>query len=251
VQGYDEASYGEGIADVYDDWYADVSDVEGAVRLLAGLAGAGHAFELGIGTGRVALPLAASGVTVSGIDASPSMVAVLRAKPGGDAITVTIGDMAGPLPVRDCSVVFVTYNTFFNLVSEEAQRRCLASVAGALRPGGRFVVEGFVPADGAAATGLQVRSIELDRVVLTASRHDAASQTAFGQHVELVDGRPVRLRPWKVRYVTPDQLDAMAATAGFGLVSRTEGWRDEPFTEDSTQHVSVYRLGGAVASDER
>lgn len=251
MQGYDDTSYGEGIADVYDEWYAEVSDVEGAVRLLGLLAGSGHAHELGIGTGRVALPLAASGVVVSGIDASPSMVAALRAKPGGDDISVTIGDMAGPLPVRGCAVVFVTYNTFFNLVSEDAQHRCFAAVAAALAPGGRFVIEGFVPADGAAATGLQVRSVELDRVVLTASRHDAATQTAFGQHVELVHGAPVRLRPWKVRYVTPGQLDAMAASAGFHLVSRAEGWRDEPFTEDSTQHVSVYRVGGTVASDER
>lgn len=251
VEGYDESSYGEGMADVYDDWYAEVSDVPGTVALLVSLAGDGPVCELGIGTGRIALPLRAAGVEVHGVDASPAMVARLRAKPGGADIAVLVGDMAAALPGGPFTVVAATYNTFFNLTSAESQRRCLGLVHEALAPGGRFVVEAFVPAAGAASSSVTVRSMQADRVVLSVTRHDPVTQVAEGQFVELAHGEPVRLRPWRVRYLLPEELDAMAAAAGLVLERRTEGWRGEPFTADSPHHVSVYRREAGVACEVR
>lgn len=249
MRGYRASSYGDAFADVYDDWFAEVSEVEAAVTALEALAGGGPVLELGIGTGRLALPLAARGVPVHGVDASAAMVARLRDKPGGAAIPVTIGDMAHDLPDGPFTLVFVAYNTFFGLVDPGAQADCFVAVARRLTPGGRFVIEAFVPEEPApAGRRLEVRSIELDRVVLSVSDHLPAEQVAFGHHVELVDGEPVRLRPWKVRYATPAQLDAMARAAGFEPEARTAGWRGEPFTDASATHVSVYRLGAAIAS---
>ncbi len=248
MRGYGPSSYGDGFADVYDDWFTDISDVDAAVTALVALAGGGPVLELGIGTGRLALPLAARGVPVHGVDASAAMVARLRAKPGGDAIPVTIGDMAGELPDGPFTLVFVAYNTFFGLVEPGAQAACFHAVARRLTPGGRFVVEAFVPEEPApAGRRLEVRSIELDRVVLSVSDHLPAEQLAFGHHVELADGAPVRLRPWKVRYATPAQLDGMALAAGFEREARFGGWQGEPFTDTSPSHVTIYRRT-AVAS---
>jgi SAM-dependent methyltransferase len=240
VDGYDPSTYGDGMADVYDDWYADVSDVDATVARLATLAGPGPVLELGVGTGRLALPLAASGITVHGVDASAAMVARLRAKPGGASVDVTLGDMAGPEPAGPYELVFVAYNTFFNLTSEDDQRRCLQNVASRLRPGGRFVVEAFVPPDQAPASAVaDVRTLELDRVVLSLSRHEPGSQVAVGQFVDLCESG-IRLRPWRIRYASPEQLDRLAAGAGLALLERHAGWRAEPFTGASSVHVSVY-----------
>ena len=241
-------SYGEAFADVYDEWYADVSDTEGTVAHLAALAAGRRVLELGIGTGRLALPLAATGVAVSGIDASPAMVARLAAKPGGEAIEVTVGDMADveaiapPLGTR-FGVVFAAFNTLFNLTDVTARQRCLRGVAARLAPDGRLVVEANVfdpdPDPRAAVT---VRSMEPGRVVLSVSQADPAGQTVTGQFVDLTDGAPVRLRHWSLCYASPGQLDELAAGAGLVLDERWGGWRGEPFTEASPLHVSSYRL---------
>jgi len=248
VDGYDASTYGDRFADVYDDWYGDVTDVVACTQHLAALAaahGGGPVLELGVGSGRLAIPLAGLGIEVHGIDASAAMVERLRAKPGGDAIAVFIGDMADlDLPSAPAfSVAFVAFNTFFNLPTEADQRRCLERVAVLLAPDGVLVIEAFVPQDdlGAGAeASVAPRRITADEVILTVSRVDEASQTISGQHVHLrEDG--IRLRPWHLRYATPTQLDTLAADAGLVLDTRAAGWDGEPFTASSGVHVSTYR----------
>lgn len=258
MEGYDASTYGERWADVYDDWYQDLDDTEACVSFLADLAGepsqAGTIVELGIGTGRLALPLRARGYDVRGIDASDAMVALLVAKAGGADVPVTIGDMADvvvpPVPTIDspdaavrCGGVFVASNTFCNLSTEAAQRRCLERIAAVLEPGGWFACAQFVPdervADG-RASAVGVRSITADRVVLTADRYDAASQTITGQYIDIsADG--IALRPVHIRYLFPDQLDALAVAAGLDLEARWADWAATPFDDDAPMHVSVYR----------
>lgn len=258
VEGYDASTYGERFADVYDDWYGDVADADACTAHLAALVeqtGGGPVLELGVGSGRIAVPLAARGVVVHGIDASEAMVARLRAKAGGAAVTVTVGDMAvlaldDPPPF---SVVFVAFNTFFNLPSEQDQRRCLQRVADLLTPEGALVLEAFVPRDdvGAAAeASVAPRRITADEVVLTVSQVDPANQTITGQHVHLSE-RGIRLRPWHLRYATPAQLDALAREVGLELQDRTAGWSGEPFTTASAVHVSTYRRANVRTVPER
>jgi SAM-dependent methyltransferase len=250
VEGYDASTYGDRFADVYDDWYGDVTDAAACAARVAELsaaAGGGPVLELGVGSGRLALPLAALGLEVHGIDASEAMLARLRAKPGSDAITLALGDM-GELALVDpppFSVVLVAFNTFFNLASEAAQRGCLDRVAALLAPDGRFVLEAFVP-DAVEGTGIDgsvtPRQITADEVVLSVSQRDRAAQTITGQHVHVTEAG-IRLRPWHLRYTTPAQLDLMAADAGLALAWRAAGWEGEPFTADSDVHVSAYCRG--------
>jgi SAM-dependent methyltransferase len=250
VEGYDASTYGDRFAEVYDDWYGDLTDAvacaEAVTSLVASLGG-GPVLELGVGSGRLALPLVARGLEVHGVDASPAMLERLRAKPGGDRVSVTVGDMAD-LPLADpppFAVVLVAFNTFFNVATEAGQRRCLTRVHDVLAPGGALVLEAFVP-DAPTGRGvdgaLTPRRITADEVVLAVSQRDREAQTVTGQHVHITEAG-IRLRPWHLRYATPDQLDAMAAQAGLVLAERTAGWRGEPFTEDSDVHVSVYRRG--------
>jgi SAM-dependent methyltransferase len=240
------------MADVYDEWYATRGDVDGTVRTLAAMAAAAATtpapvLELGIGSGRLALPLAATGLDVWGVDASPAMVARLRAKPGGDRLPVAVGDMADvdltELPGGDqarFSLVFAADNTFFNLTSESAQARCLARVRAVLAPHGHFVLEAFVPASDAPASSVEARTVAVDHVVLTVTSHDRDRQTVAGQHVEVRESG-IRLHPWLIRYAAPDELDSLAAAAGLSLVERWSDWRRTPFTADDNVHVSVYR----------
>lgn len=248
VDGYDASTYGDRFADVYDEWYAGVTDADACTAALAALvadAGGGPVLELGVGSGRLALPLAALGVEVHGIDASTAMTDRLLAKPGGETIRVTVGDMA-ELDLADppaFALAFVAFNTFFNLPTEAAQRRCLQRVAQLLAPQGRFVIEAFVPRDDVGAeaeSAVTPRRIAADEVVLTVSAVDPAAQTISGQHVHLRESG-IRLRPWHLRYATPAQLDELAAAAGLELEHRAAGWHGEPFDEASGVHVSTYR----------
>jgi SAM-dependent methyltransferase len=242
VEGYGPASYGDTFADVYDEWYAGGSDVASAVARLAELAKGGPALELGIGTGRLALPLAASGVPVTGIDASAEMVARLREKPGGEGIPVVVGDMAMDLPAGPYAVIYVAYNTLFNLLSAERQARCFALAAGRLTGNGAFVVEAFVPDERRPEGGdVEVRELSVDRVVLNVSRHARLEQRVDGQYVELTEASGVRLRPWAIRYAPPEELDGMATRCGLVLAFRWADWNGTPFTAESAYHVSVYR----------
>jgi SAM-dependent methyltransferase len=250
MEGYEANTYGDRFADVYDAWYGDITDVAACIERLADIvaeAGGGPVLELGIGSGRLALPLAARGIEVHGVDASEAMVTALGAKPGAEAVTVTVGDMAqlaleGSPPF---AVVLVAFNTFFNLPTEAAQRSCLAAVARLLSPNGRFVLEAYVPdmVDGAAIDGVvSPRHLSVDEVVLSVSQRDRDAQTVTGQHVHITEAG-IRLRPWHLRYATPEQLDAMARDAGLELASRESGWEHQPFTDSSGVHVSTYRLG--------
>jgi SAM-dependent methyltransferase len=251
MDGYGPSTYGDRFADVYDDWYGDMSDAEATVERVAALAAASgthRLLELGGGSGRLALPLAAAGIPTWTVDASLAMLGRLRSKPGGEAVHVVVGDMASlPLSSRArFGVVLSAFNTLFNLTTAEAQRRCVADAAARLAPGGgRLVIESFVaPAyeEGAAGVGaVEPRHIGLDEVVLTVSRLDPTNHTITGQHVQLTEAG-IRLRPWVLRYLSPEELDALAAEVGLRLVDRHGGWRAEPFTAESTMHVSTYAL---------
>jgi SAM-dependent methyltransferase len=240
---YGSSTYGDRFADVYDDWYGgDDQDTAAAVDRLAELAGDGPVLELGVGTGRLAVPLAARGIAVTGVDASEAMLERLASKPGN--VTTHVGDMAGPLPDGPWSLVVVARNTFFNLTSEEAQRAALAEVRRVLAPEGSLVIEAFVPDGSKQRSSVEVREVDVDRVLLFVDRHDPERQQAWSSFVELTpEGN--RFRPCLIRYATPDQLDEMAADAGLTLAERSSDWRRGPFGPDSVRHVSRYSAGPA------
>jgi hypothetical protein len=233
-------SFGERTAASYDDHLR--GDEDETVDFLAELAAGGPALELAIGTGRIALPLAARGIRVDGIDLSTAMVAKLRAKPGGEELAVTIGDFA-EVPVEGTyRLIYVVYNTLFNLLTQELQVRCFENVAAHLDGDGRFVVEAFVPTylhllrDGQY---VDAELVGVDEVWLDVGRHDPADQRLDESHVHLTpDG--VRLSPIVTRYAWPSELDLMARIAGLRLHDRWAGWKREPFVGDSARHVSVF-----------
>ncbi|MGA9277511.1 class I SAM-dependent methyltransferase [Ilumatobacter sp.] len=244
MRGYDSASYGDGFADVYDEWYAEVTDVEGTVRTMVELAGSGgRILELGVGTGRLAAPMAAAGLQVVGVDSSAAMLTHIASKPGGERVTTILGDMVEDLPDGPFDACLVAYNTLFNLLDADAQRRCFHAVAARLRPGGRFVVEAIVPDPSAPAGGdVSVRSLAADRVVLSVSDHRPDDQRTSGQFVELTESGGVRLRPWAIRWAPPEELDAMALDAGLELVGRCADMAGTAYDSDADRHVSIYRI---------
>jgi SAM-dependent methyltransferase len=243
MERYGRETYGDRGADLYDDWYQDVPGTRDCVERLAELAGEGPVLELGVGTGRLALPLAERGLEVHGLDSSAAMLARLRAKPGGARVHASVGDMAEIGVDGRFSLVFVAINTIYLLPSQDEQVRCFASVAERLAPGGVFVVEAQPP-DAAVfreRQGLRVRRITVDSVMLAALRFDPATQRMESQHVQIrQDG--VRLVPGVLRWAWPSELDLMARLAGMRLRERWGGWRGEPFTASSEWHVSVYEL---------
>jgi SAM-dependent methyltransferase len=243
---HDPAAYGEHIADVYDEWYSTPDKQPGvavAVDFLRTRVGAGPALELGIGTGRLALPLAAQGTAVVGIDVSPRMVARLRDKPGGSEVDVVVGDFAEvDAPGGPFGLVYVVFNTFFALADQDAQVRCFANVAAALRPGGLFVMEAFVPDVARFDRGQRVQAVRLDGETthLNVSLHDPVSQRVRSRHLTLGPGG-VGTWPVDIRYAWPSELDLMGRLAGLELAERCAGWNGEPFTATSTSHVSAWR----------
>ena len=242
MRGFHSSSYGDGFADVYDDWYADVTDVDATVAHIAGLAGPnGSVLELGVGTGRLAIPMAEAGLRVTGIDSSEAMLERLRTR-AGEGVQSILGDMVEDLPDGPFDAALVAYNTIFNLLDPEVQAACFRAVAARLSTGGRFVVEAFVPDDEATADpDVSVRSMAADHVVLSVSQTDPGAQRASGQFVEISESGGVRLRPWSIRWATPAQLDEMAAAAGLDLESRTEDMSGTAFTDDSKTHVTTYQ----------
>lgn len=243
VRGYLSSSYGDAFADVYDDWYRDISDVPATIEFLAALATpTGTVVELGVGTGRLAVPLARRVGRVIGIDTSTKMLDHLARNDPDRTVVPMLGDMVDDLPDGSHDVVVVAYNTLFNLLSAERQQACFTQVAERLAPGGAFVVEAFVPQ---AHTGSQVsvRSMAADRVVLSASVHHTDGQRAEGQFIELTETGGVRLRPWQIRWSMPDELDTMAGAAGLDLSERWGDFDRIAFDDSSERHVSVYRHG--------
>ncbi len=252
MRGFDSSSYGDRFADVYDDWYANVSDVDATVSLVAELAGPGGSIlELGVGTGRLAVPMADAGLSVVGIDSSRAMLERLAERDLHGLVRGTHGDMVDDLPDQRFDVVLVAYNTLFNLVDDGAQATCFVEVAKRLVPSGVFVVEAFVPDDDAlAGSEVSLRSMTADSVVLSISRQTPGAQHAEGQFVELTETGGVRLRPWQIKSSTVAELDTMAADAGMRLESRWASMSREPFGDDATAHVSVYRLADEVPATD-
>jgi SAM-dependent methyltransferase len=237
-----ENHFGEPVATRYDESSADMFEpavVDPVVDFLAGLAGDGAALELGIGTGRIALPLSRRGVRVHGIDLSEAMVARLRAKPGAEPIGVTIGDFATTTVDGRFSVAYLVFNTIQNLTSQEEQVACFQNVAAHLEPGGCFVIETGVPNLRRLPPGETVRAFAVTPAYLGFDEFDVAAQGLISHHYTLADGT-FELNSVPFRYVWPSELDLMARIAGMRLRERWSGWQREPFTSDSTKHVSVW-----------
>jgi SAM-dependent methyltransferase len=237
----DDGYFDESAAARYDesDETSGAGPIEPVVDLLAELAGGGRALELGIGTGRVALPLAQRGVPVHGIDMSRAMVARLRAKPGGDDIGVTIGDFATTIVDGTFSLAYLVYNTIANLTTQEAQVACFRNVATQLEPGGCFLIEVGVPQLQRVPPGESARVFHVGETRWGIDEYDIATQGLVSHHFEVVDGR-VEQASIPFRYTWPAELDLMAQLAGMTLRDRWSGWNREPFTSDSRKHVSVW-----------
>jgi len=240
-------SFGEETAETYDDeqrFSKTPSRVnrDTAVAFLENLADGGPALELAIGTGWIALPLAARGVRVDGVDISPAMVDQLRAKPGGDQISVTIGDLADvPVP-GSYRLIFVVANTLFNLLTQDDQVRCFENVAAHLTDDGAFLIEAFRPDFLYRLRDHQyvdAEAVEVDEVRLDVARHDPVKQLLEESHVSL-SREGVRLNPIVTRYAWPSELDLMARIARLRLKERWGGWNREPFISSSDYCVSVY-----------
>jgi SAM-dependent methyltransferase len=238
----EDGHFGERVAASYDESSVDMfeaSVVEPAVDVLAHLAGSGRALELGIGTGRVALPLARRGIPVHGIELSRAMVARLRAKPGGDSIGVTIGDFATTRVDGTFSVAYLVFNTIMNLTTQAAQVACFRNVAAHLETNGCFVIEVAIPDLRRLPPGQTVVPFHVSPTKLAFDVYDVATQAMSSNYVEVVDGRG-DYTSIPFRYVWPAELDLMAQLAGLGLRERWAGWGREPFTSESRQHVSIW-----------
>ena len=237
-----EGYFCERVAAVYDARAADMFDpavVGPAVGMLAELAGDGAALEFAIGTGRIALPLAQTGVRVAGIDNSDAMLARLREKPGAERIEAVLGDMASTRVDGEFSLVYLVFNTIFNLTTQDGQVACFANAAAHLTPGGRFVIEARVPELQRLPLGQTVLPWRADPEGMSYYVYDVVTQRLSGQHYHLIGGR-VEATPTEMRYAWPAELDLMARLAGMRLEHRWAGWRREPFTALSSSHVSVY-----------
>jgi len=237
-----EDHFGERVAARYDESSPEMfapEAVHPVVDLLAELAGDGAALELGIGTGRIALPLAQRGVRVHGIDLSEAMVARLHAKPGGERIPVAIGDFATTKVDGEFTVAYVVFNTIMNLTTQDEQVACFRNVAEHLRPGGRFVIEVGVPSLRRLPPGETVRAFRVEPTRLGFDEFDVAAQGLISHHYRVEDGT-LEVNSVPFRYVWPAELDLMARLAGMTLRDRWGGWEREPFTGESQKHVSVW-----------
>ncbi len=239
--------FGERVAAEYDESESSMFDpavVEATAEVLAGLAGSGRALELGIGTGRIALPLGRRGVQVHGIDLSRAMIERLRAKPGGAEIGVTIGDFATTRVDGTFSVAYLVFNTIMNLTTQEAQVACFANVAAHLAPGGCFVIEVMIPDLRRLPPGQTAVPFEIGPARWAFDVYDVATQSMSSNYVEIKGGRAEHTSiPF--RYAWPAELDLMAQLAGLRLRERWAGWGREPFTSESRQHVSIWAKPGA------
>lgn len=239
MEGFDPAtSFGPDVAQRYDDHLR--GDETETVDFLAKLAGSGPALELAVGTGRIALPLFERGIRVDGIELSPSMVARLHEKPGGAALNVAMGDMSQVAMPDTYPLVYLVFNTIYNLLTQDDQVRCFENVARHLTADGVFVVEAGVPSAWVRGSRyVDVERVAKDEVVLDVHSYDPVTQVLDESHVHLTnDG--VRLGPISCRLIWPSEMDLMARIAGLRLVDRWGGWRQEPFTAASERHVSVY-----------
>ncbi len=244
-----ENHFGEDVAARYDDSSADMFDpavVDPTVDFLAGLAGDGAALEFGIGTGRIALPLSRRGVSVHGIDLSDAMVARLREKPGAERIGVTLGDFATTKVDGVFSLAYIVYNTISNLTTQDSQVACFQNAAAHLGPGGCFVIEVGVPGLQRLPPGETVRAFTVSPTRLGFDEYDVASQGLISHHY-WVAGERFESLSVPFRYAFPAEFDLMARLAGMTLRERWSGWQREPFTGESTTHVSVWEKPPSTA----
>jgi SAM-dependent methyltransferase len=242
VGDHDAAEYGTWIAAEYDEIYAHAFDTDGAVRCLATLADGGPVLEFGVGTGRLALPLARAGLQIHGIDGSEEMLGLLRRKATDVDVGTTLGDFSR-VRVGEAgrfTLVALAVNTIYALEDQEAQIRCFRNAAWHLRSGGRFVVEAWVPNSATLDEALRPRTLSPGYVGLVASEHDPVAQTLSTTQIVL-GADFVRVFPVVHRYAWPSELDLMARVAGLTLEQRWEDWRGSPFNAASSAHVSVYR----------
>jgi len=239
MKNYNDETYGKSIAEKYDTWFSDLDP--SMIDHLHEISAGGCALELGIGTGRVAIPLKEKGVEVHGIDASTAMVAKMRLKPNGEDIPVMIQSFAQFKTNIQYDLVYVVFNTFFGLLTQEEQISCFKSVADTLKPGGRFVIEAFVPDLGRFDRGQSARTsnITADHVRLECSLHEAATQTVISQ-VVTIGSKSIELYPIKIRYAWPSEIDLMAQLSGMKLISRWSDWKKTVFSSQSGRHVSTF-----------
>ena len=238
----DDGYFDEPVAARYDETSGDMFDsavLDPAVDFLAELAGSGRALELGIGTGRIALPLSQRGVPVHGIEMSKAMAAKLHAKPGGEAIAVTIGDFASTRVEGSFSLAYLVYNTIGNLTTQAEQVACFRNAAAHLEPGGCFVIEVGVPDLRRLPPGETYHVFHGSENYFGIDEYDVVTQGLISHHLETVDGKIERVS-MPFRYVWPAELDLMAQLAGMTLRERWAGWEREPFTAESRKHVSVW-----------
>jgi SAM-dependent methyltransferase len=244
---HDDGFFDDRVAGRYDESAGEMFDaavVDPTVDLLVELVGTGRALELGIGTGRIALPLARRGVPVHGIDVSEAMVSRLRAKPGGGDIGVTIGDFATTTVGGSFSLVYLVFNTIMNLTTQAAQVACFRNAAAHLEPGGCFVVEVGVPELRHLPPGETLRAFHVSETRWGLDEYEVATQGLTSHHLEIVEEKVERLSiPF--RYAWPAELDLMAQLAGMTLRERWGGWKREPFTSESDKHVSVWEKPAA------
>ena len=242
------SGFDDRIAPRFDEIYGHLPDADTAAGTLARLAGNGQALELGIGTGRIALRLAARGIEVHGLDSSEAMVAELRRKPGGPDIPVAMEDFADFSLDARYDVVYVVFDTFFNLTSQDAQVRCFASVARHLNTGGVFVIEAFVPDHARLARGNNILGdVYGDVVRVDFSQSNSHEQRLDARHI-MISEDGIEQFSVRIRYAWPSELDLMARLAGMRLKERTADWTGNPFTSRSTAHVSVYEKSGGGAT---
>jgi SAM-dependent methyltransferase len=249
---HEDGYFDERVAAGYDQSSADMFEataIDPVVDFLVELAGNGRALELGIGTGRIALPLAGRGVPVHGIDMSEAMVARLRSKPGGESIGVTVGDFATTRVDGSFAVAYLVYNTISNLTTQAAQVACFRNVAEHLEPGGCFVIEVGVPGLQRLAPGETYLPFRVTEDRWGFDEYDVANQRLISHHLSIVDGHVERLSV-PFRYTWPAELDLMAQLAGMRLRERWSGWRREPFTSDSRKHVSVWEKPATTGGDD-
>jgi SAM-dependent methyltransferase len=236
-----ELSFGDEVAENYDE-SAQRGDETAAVAFLEQLAHGGRALELAIGTGRIALPLSAKGVRVDGIDFSPAMIAKLRAKPGGTQLNVTLGNFADVAVPETYDLIYIVFNTLFNLLTQDEQVRCFENVAAHLKERGVFVIEGGVPTEFCQLRKNQyvdLENIEVNKVQLDIARYDPITQLLEETHVTISE-EGTQLFPIVTRYVWPSELDLMARIAGLHLRERWASWKREPITATSSNCISVY-----------
>lgn len=234
-----EIIYGDKIADIYDKLYPSVSTAQ--IDFLGELAGEGQILELGIGTGRIAIPLLERGFSLHGIEISPRMIEKLRAKPGGEKIVVTQGSFVEIPAPHTYSLIFAAFNTFFGLPTRDDQFNSFKSIEKALVPGGKLVIEAIVPDLSSFTNGkaLNLVSVSDDEVELSASVLDTNAQTLMAQKITISESG-IRMIPTRLRYAWPSELDLMGELAGLPLAERYGWWDKREFRKGSSSHISVY-----------